>query len=125
MRISDWSSDVCSSYLAKDDGLQKVAELRSARVLWQQGKLDDALKLVDNNTGAFAPLFDELKGDIKLAKGDRDAARSAYQKAFEATPETEPSRNLLHTKLAVLNAAEQARGMPFRIMPQSQRGAEQ
>src|SRR3546814_10200476 len=115
MRISDWSSDVCSSDLAqlrvaaaavkssqfddaatrlkwvqehaKDDGLQKVAELRSARVLWQQGKLDDALKLVDNNTGAFAPLFDELKGDIKLAKGDRDAARSAYQKAFEATPE--------------------------------------
>src|SRR3546814_12413098 len=74
MRISDWSSDVCSSDLAqlrvaaaavkssqfddaatrlkwvqehaKDDGLQKVAELRSARVLWQQGKLDDALKLV-------------------------------------------------------------------------------
>src|SRR3546814_8551388 len=43
---------------AKDDGLQKVAELRSARVLCQQGKLDDALKLVDNNTGAFAQLFD-------------------------------------------------------------------
>lgn len=91
---------------ARDDGLQDVAELRSARVLWQQGKLDDALKLVDNKTGAFAPLFDELKGDIKLAKGDRDAARSAYQKAFEATPADQPSRKLLQRKLDDLTETE-------------------
>lgn len=91
---------------AKDDGLQEVAQLRSARVLWQQGKLDEALKLVDNQTGAFAPLFDELKGDIQLAKGDRDAARNAYQKAFAATPEDQPSRKLLQNKLDDLNEAE-------------------
>ncbi|NGY04551.1 YfgM family protein [Solimonas terrae] len=93
---------------ARDDGLQQIAELRSARVLWQQGKLDDALKLVDGKTGAFAPLFDELKGDIKLAQGDRSAARSAYQKAFAATPEDQPSRKLLQRKLDDLADTEQS-----------------
>jgi predicted negative regulator of RcsB-dependent stress response len=91
---------------AKDDGLQQIAELRSARVLWQQGKLDDALKLVDGKSGAFAPLFDELKGDIKLAQGDRGAARTAYQKAFAATPEDQPSRKLLQRKLDDLSETE-------------------
>jgi predicted negative regulator of RcsB-dependent stress response len=91
---------------ARDEGLQQVAELRSARVLWQQGKFDDALKLVDGKSGAFAPLFDELKGDIKLAQGDRDAARSAYQKAFAATPEDQPSRKLLQRKLDDLSETE-------------------
>lgn len=91
---------------AKDAGLQQVATLRSARVLWQQGKFDDALKLVDGKSGAFAPLFDELKGDIKLAQGDRPAARSAYEKAFAATPEDRPSRQLLQRKLDDLSETE-------------------
>ena len=84
---------------ADDAGLQQVAQLRSARVLWQQGKLDEALKALDGGAGEFAPLFDELKGDIKLAQGDRSGARSAYEKAFAATPEDQPSRQLLQRKL--------------------------
>ncbi len=92
---------------AKDEGLQQVAQLRSARVLWQQGKLDEALKHVDDaGGGAFAPLFDELRGDIKLAQGDRKAARSAYEKAFAATPENQPSRQLLQRKLDDLSETE-------------------
>src|SRR3546814_9285197 len=42
---------------AKDDGLQKVAELRSARVLWQQGKLDDALKRSEEHTSELQSLM--------------------------------------------------------------------
>ncbi|NKF24701.1 YfgM family protein [Solimonas marina] len=92
---------------AKDKGLQQVATLRSARILWQQGKLDDALKLAEaNKSEAFAPLFDELTGDIKLAKGDRKAARSDYQKAYDATPEDQPSRQLLQRKLDDLSETE-------------------
>ncbi|WP_028080538.1 YfgM family protein [Solimonas soli] len=84
---------------AHDDGLQQIARLRAARVLWQQGKPDEALKTLDGDAGSFAPLYDELRGDIKLAQGDRAAARSAYEKAFTATPEDQPSRQLLQRKL--------------------------
>lgn len=91
---------------ARDPGLQQIAQLRGARVLWQQGKLDDALKLLDSRSDAFAPLFDELRGDIELAQGDRSAARAAYEKAFAATPEDRPSRQLLQRKLDDLSETE-------------------
>ncbi|MGH8446350.1 MAG: YfgM family protein [Solimonas sp.] len=93
---------------AKDEGLQQVAQLRTARVQWQQGKLDDALKTLDGDAGAFAPLYDELRGDIKLAQGDRAAARGAYEKAYSATPEDQPSRQLLQRKLDDLADAVQS-----------------
>ncbi|MFT4046693.1 MAG: tetratricopeptide repeat protein [Solimonas sp.] len=93
---------------AEDDGLQQIAQLRSARVQWQQGKPDEALKTLDGDAGSFAALYDELRGDIKLAQGDRAAARGAYQKAFAATPEDEPGRQLLQRKLDDLADAVQS-----------------
>jgi len=66
-----------------DEGLKHLARLREARVLWQQKKIDDALKLVDvKNAGAFDALYSELRGDLKLAQGDRAAAAEAYRKAL-------------------------------------------
>ncbi len=68
-----------------DEGLRHVARLRQARVLWQQKKLDDALKALDvKDTGKFDPLYLELRGDIKLAQGDRSGAAEAYRKAQAA-----------------------------------------
>jgi len=70
-----------------DDGMVKVAKLRLARVLWQQNKPEEALKQLDTKDGdAFAALYQELRGDIKLAQGDKVAARAAYQKALESGP---------------------------------------
>ena len=71
----------------KDDGLRDLAKLRLARVLWQQKKTDEALKLLDGDHGAYAALFSELRGDIKLSTGDRMAARAAYEDAVKATGE--------------------------------------
>jgi predicted negative regulator of RcsB-dependent stress response len=72
---------------AADAGLKKVARLRLARVLWQQDKPDLALAQLDIADGdAFAPLFQELRGDIELARGNRDAARAAWQKALDLGP---------------------------------------
>jgi predicted negative regulator of RcsB-dependent stress response len=68
----------------KDDGLRELGKLRLARVLWQQKKADDALKLVEGDHGAYAALFAELRGDIKLSQGDRTAARAAYEQAMKA-----------------------------------------
>jgi predicted negative regulator of RcsB-dependent stress response len=68
----------------KDDGLRDLAKLRLARVLWQQKKNDDALKLLEGDHGAYAALFEELRGDIKLSQGDRAAARAAYDQALKS-----------------------------------------
>jgi len=66
-----------------DEGLKHVARLRLARVLWQQKKLDEALKQLDvKDTGSFEAAYDELRGDLKLAQGDRAGAAEAYRKAM-------------------------------------------
>ena len=67
----------------KDEGLKSLAHLRLAQVLWQIGKPDDALRQLDGDAGAYAGLYSELRGDIKLAQGDRAGARAAYQQALQ------------------------------------------
>jgi predicted negative regulator of RcsB-dependent stress response len=62
--------------------------------------------LLDSRSDAFAPLFDQMRGDIELAQGDRSAARAAYEKAFAATPQDRPSRQLLQRKLDDLSETE-------------------
>ena len=94
-----------------DDGLKQLAKLRKARVLWQQGKPDDALKLLDNDGGEFASLYSELRGDVALSKGDRAAARTHYEAAIKASTEQAPNRPLLQQKLDDL-AVETAAAEP-------------
>lgn len=65
-----------------DAALKSLIKLRLARVVWQQGKAPDALKLLEGETGSFALLYGELRGDIKLAEGDRSAALVEYNKAL-------------------------------------------
>lgn len=82
-----------------DPGLQKIARLRLARVLWQQNKPEEALALLDvKDEDAFAALYQELRGDIKLSQNDRAAARAAYEKAMTIGP-APASRELLQRKL--------------------------
>lgn len=89
---------------ADDPGLKKLATLRLARVLWQLEKPDDALKLLDvADDDPFAALSQELRGDIQFAKGDREAARAAWQKALELGP-AGPGRDGLQRKLDDLGA---------------------
>lgn len=84
---------------AKDAGFQKIARLRLARVLWQQNKPDDALKQLEvKDDDAFASLYQELRGDIKLSQNDRKAAHEAYEKALASGP-APASRELLQRKL--------------------------
>jgi predicted negative regulator of RcsB-dependent stress response len=88
-----------------DEGLKKIARLRLARVYWQQQKPDEALKLLEiADEDPFASLYQELRGDIQLAAGDREAARGAYQKALELGPAA-ASREELQRKLGDLGAA--------------------
>lgn len=84
---------------SRDPGIQHVARLREARVLWAQNKPDEALKRLDGEAGDYAALYDELRGDIQLSKGERAAARQAYEKALGASSENAQMRELLQRKL--------------------------
>ena len=94
-------------------GLRQLAKLRKARVLWQQNKADDALKLLDGDAGDYASLYAELRGDIAYSKNDRDTARKAYQDALASAPESAANRALLQQKLDDL-AVEAAAAEPVK-----------
>src|SRR5690606_15082160 len=54
---------------ADDEELAQVARIRLARVLIQQGKHDEAMKLLDaEEAGAFAARVREVRGDALFAK---------------------------------------------------------
>ena len=90
-----WVVDHTSSNPLKD-----VARLRLARVLLAKGDNAGALQAVNTvDVKTFAFPAQELKGDILLAKGDRDAARAAYAAAADAVPEGD-DRSRIEMKLA-------------------------
>lgn len=92
-----------------DEGLRQLAQLRQARVLWAQGKNEEALKLLDAKAGVYAALYAELRGDILLAGGDRPAAHQAYSKALETAAEDDRAvRESLRRKLDDLTDVAQS-----------------
>ncbi|MGB0205004.1 MAG: YfgM family protein [Neptuniibacter sp.] len=82
-----------------------LTSLRKARILLSQGELDKALAIVnDLPKSGYEVSIAELKGDIYLAKGDKDQARNEYQAAISAA-ETN-SRPVLQMKLDDLAVEE-------------------
>jgi predicted negative regulator of RcsB-dependent stress response len=94
---------------SEDPALAQIARLRMARVHLQLGHHDEALALLDvSKAGAFTAQVQEIRGDVLLAKGDRNGARLAYQAAITAgvAPHTAPNESdLLHLKLQDLSDA--------------------
>ena len=108
---------------SKDAELALVARLRLARVQQAQGKYDAALATLDDaNAPAVAATVSELRGDVLLAKGDRAAARTAYQEALDGagadTGLVDPQ--VLKLKIDELSTAAGAgQPPPAAPMPQS------
>lgn len=68
---------------AVEDEVRVIATLRLARLKIAQKKYDEAHTLLaDNHPAAFDGMYEELKGDIFSAKGEREQARIAYDKAI-------------------------------------------
>lgn len=64
---------------SKDPILGAVANLRAARIEFSLQAYDKALATLNNVQGdSWRAQVDALRGDIKLAQGDKTAARAAY-----------------------------------------------
>lgn len=84
---------------SKDKELAEIAQLRLARLLVQQGKHDDAVKLLQPLTsGGFGAQAHEIRGDALVAKGDVQGARAEYAAALAVTDAT-LDRALVELKL--------------------------
>lgn len=67
----------------KQPELQHIARLRLVRILLASKQYDQANALLNiDYPESFAALYEELKGDVYLANGDKDNARIAYDKAI-------------------------------------------
>lgn len=72
---------------ATEAPVQHSARLRLAHLLLDQGDTAAALALVNiKDTNGFISEYEEIRGDVLLAQGDRDGARRAYQTAIEKLP---------------------------------------
>ena len=69
---------------ARDEALQDIARLRLASVMLDEKTYDEALKALDAKHGAaFDALFLAARGDVLVAQGKKDDARSAYTAALD------------------------------------------
>lgn len=92
---------------AKEDELRDVARLRLARVLIDEKKPDEALKLLEAKHGdSFTGLYSDVKGDVLLAQGKRQEARAAYQVALEKSDAASPLRQIIQLKLDAVGDAK-------------------
>lgn len=91
-----------------DKPLAGVATVRLARVMASQGHYDDALKMLETLADpSFQVLVEEVRGDIYLQKGDKNAARLAYQHSIElASTQNKQSDRLVQMKLDDLAVAK-------------------
>lgn len=78
---------------------EHIVRLRLARVLIQNNKLNDAEKVLSVSAkGKFLANYEEVRGDLLIAKGDKVAARKAYEAAASAST-AESIDGLLQMKL--------------------------
>jgi predicted negative regulator of RcsB-dependent stress response len=85
---------------AEDDEVKLIARQRLARVLSDQGKHDEALATLKvEDAGAFGPRLAETRGDVLLAKGDRDGALREYQAARVAAKDGVIDVDLIELKI--------------------------
>jgi predicted negative regulator of RcsB-dependent stress response len=71
---------------ASETDVQHVARLRLARILIAQNNYDEAEAiLLTEHPAGFAAGYQELKGDLHVARGEVAQARVAYDKAINAS----------------------------------------
>lgn len=79
------SLEWASANVEEGSGLSYIIRSRLARAQFAAEQYDKALSTLEGagNNESFAAIYSELRGDILMAKGDRDGAREAYLAARE------------------------------------------
>jgi predicted negative regulator of RcsB-dependent stress response len=78
----------------------EIRKLRLARLLLGAGKSAEALQELDRIANpAYPDVAEELRGDIAFAKGDREQARKAYERALTHLDQSAATRQLVELKL--------------------------
>lgn len=91
----------------KEAALRDVARLRLAGLLLDEKDYEGALKTLGaSHTDAYAPRFDDLKGDVHLAQGKTAEARTAYSAAFAKLQDDSPLRGVVEMKLDSLGGPD-------------------
>lgn len=94
---------------ADDAAVRHAARLRLARIHLGSGDKEAALALLDvKDRAGFDAEYEELKGDILVAQGQRDAARAAYREALKHLPADSPYAPMLDMKLDDLGPEQAA-----------------
>jgi predicted negative regulator of RcsB-dependent stress response len=94
MAVSEGNLDQAATkllWVIDRSGSQKVAKniatVRLATVYQAQGKIDEALALVEKEPdAAYTALYAQLRGDLYLAKGDIEKAKTSYELALSSLP---------------------------------------
>ena len=103
-----WASDN-----AADDEIRTIARLRAAGLLMDKKQYDAALAQLaaaaqGRNAKEFEALVADRRGDVLLAQGKTDEARTAYEVAYKSIDEKLDYRRLIDAKLTALGAAPAA-----------------
>ncbi len=90
---------------ASDDGMRHITRIRLARLMLGEGQNDEALRLIDAVNGdAYQGSYDEIRGDLFLAKQQPERAREAYASALQHLDPAASERELVQMKLDNLGA---------------------
>ena len=85
---------------AKEDAVKHEARLRLAKLLLADAKYDEALTMLNGvEVSVYTASYEQLKGDIHLAAGQLESARTAYGRALAGMTPMERGRELLQMKL--------------------------
>lgn len=91
---------------SKNKDFKQIAKIRKARILLNLKKYDESLALLSVvESDAYLPLINEIKGDVLLAKGDKNGALGAYQNALNKAKKDAPHRSLLQMKYNQFNSS--------------------
>lgn len=93
---------------ASDESYAQIARLRWVSVLLQSRSYDQALSQLSKPfAGPFAPLADDLRGDVLHAQGKPQEAIVAYRAAWKNFDESNEYRRLVEAKLNALGVDPQ------------------
>lgn len=88
---------------ARDKGVVSLAKLRLADVYIDQKKFNVALDLLKAKADpAFEPLYIAKRGDVYMANGDMNRARTVYKEALQGSVGDQAITQMVQLKLDVL-----------------------